>query len=217
LRENTLARPRGSVKIGATDMSDKKRPYKMKRRAEQEAQTKLRITESAVELHGSLGPARTSMSAVAEHAGVPRSTVYRHFPDEQALFGACSVHWAEENPPPDVSRWEKIEDPDERLAVALGELYAYYRRAGGMLDKLLRDEATVPVVAELFAPFHQLLGLIAEILMRGRGLRGKAKERVRAAIGHAVSFRTWENLTQAQGLDDRQASELMSRLIAAAA
>jgi AcrR family transcriptional regulator len=198
-------------------MSDKKRPYKMKRRAEQEAQTKLRITESAVELHGSLGPARTSMSAVAEHAGVPRSTVYRHFPDEQALFGACSVHWAEENPPPDVSRWEKIEDPDERLAVALGELYAYYRRAGGMLDKLLRDEATVPVVAELFAPFHQLLGLIAEILMRGRGLRGKAKERVRAAIGHAVSFRTWENLTQAQGLDDRQASELMSRLIAAAA
>lgn len=198
-------------------MSDKKRPYKMKRRAEQEAQTKLRITESAVELHGSLGPAHTSMSAVAEHAGVPRSTVYRHFPDEKALFGACSAHWAAQNPPPDITAWEGIEDPEERLAVALDELYAYYRRAGDMLDKLLRDEATVPIVAELFGPFHQLLEFIAEILMRGRGLRGKAKERVRAAIGHAVSFRTWQELTQAQNLDDRQAAELMSRLVAAAA
>ncbi len=197
-------------------MSDQKRPYKMKRRAELEAQTKQRITESAVALHGSLGPAHTSMKAVAEHAGVPRSTVYRHFPDEEALFGACSAHWAAENPPPDVSRWEKIDDPGERLEVALDELYAYYRHAGDMLDKLLRDETSVPMVAELFAPYHQFLELIAGMLMRGRGLRGKARVRVRAAIGHAVSFRTWQELTQAQGLDDKAAAELMSRLVAAA-
>ncbi|HEY8501312.1 MAG TPA: TetR/AcrR family transcriptional regulator [Solirubrobacterales bacterium] len=198
-------------------MSDKKRPYKMKRRAELEAQTRQRITESAVELHGSLGPARTSMKAVAEHAGVPRSTVYRHFADEEALFGACSAHWAAENPPPDVTAWEKIDDPDRRLAVALDELYAYYRRTEGMLDKLLRDEASVPIVAELFAPFHQLLTLVAEILMRGRGLRGKAAKRTRAAIGHALAFRTWQDLTGAQGLDDEQAAELMSALVAGAA
>src|SRR3954447_25160120 len=116
-------------------MSDRKRPYKMKRRAELEAQTKQRITESAVELHGTLGPARTSMKAVAEHAGVPRSTVYRHFPDEKALFGACSAHWAAEHPPPDITQWARVKDPDERLATALEELYAYYRRAGGMLEK----------------------------------------------------------------------------------
>ena len=69
-------------------MSDETRQYRMKRRAEQEARTRLRITESAVDLHGTLGPARTSVSAIAEHAGVRRSTVYRHFPDERALFGA---------------------------------------------------------------------------------------------------------------------------------
>ncbi|MGN6586230.1 MAG: TetR/AcrR family transcriptional regulator [Solirubrobacterales bacterium] len=198
-------------------MSDKKRPYKMKRRAELEAQTRQRITKSAVALHGSLGPARTSMKAVAEHAGVPRSTVYRHFPDEEALFGACSAHWAAENPPPDVSRWEKIGDPEERLAAALGELYAYYRRAGGMLDKLLRDEASVPMVAKLFAPYHQLMEAITEILMRGRGLRGKARDRTWAAIGHAISFRTWQQLTEEQGLSGEQAAELMWRLAAAAA
>jgi AcrR family transcriptional regulator len=198
-------------------MSDKKRPYKMKRRAELEAQTKQRITESAVELHGTLGPARTSMKAVAEHAGVPRSTVYRHFADEEELFGACSAHWAAENPPPDVSRWEKIDDPDERLRLALDELYAYYRRAGGMLDKLLRDEDQVPIVAKLFAPYHQLMEAIAEILMRGRGLRGKARDRTRAAIAHAISFRTWQQLTEEGALSDAEAAELTCRFVAAAA
>ncbi|MGE5408554.1 MAG: TetR/AcrR family transcriptional regulator [Syntrophothermus sp.] len=189
----------------------------MKRRAEQEAETRLRITESAVALHGSLGPARTSISAVADHAGVRRSTVYRHFPDEEALFGACSAHWGAENPPPDVTLWERIDDPDERLATALEELYAYYRRAGGMLDKLLRDEAAVPMVGELMTPFHQLLAFVTEILLRGRGLRGRARDRVRAAIGHAVSFRTWQQLTSDQGLDDAEAARLMRRLVAAAA
>ncbi|HET8956257.1 MAG TPA: helix-turn-helix domain-containing protein [Solirubrobacterales bacterium] len=197
-------------------MSGQKRKYEKKRRAEAEAQTRLRITESAVELHGSLGPARTSMSAVAEHAGVRRSTLYRHFPDERALFGACSAHWAAENPPPDITRWEQVDDPAERLALALGELYAYYRGAGGMIDKLLRDEGSVEMVAELFAPYHRFMAMAAEILMRGRGLRGNAAKRTRAAIGHALAFRTWQDLTEAQGLDDDQAVDVMSRLVAAA-
>jgi len=197
-------------------MSDQKRKYEKKRRAEAEAQTRQRITESAVELHGSLGPARTSMSAVAEHAGVPRSTVYRHFPDEEALFGACSAHWGAENPPPDISQWEKVDDPEERLRAALDDLYAYYRRAGDMLDKLLRDEQSVPMVAELFAPYHQFMSAVTELLIRGRGLRGKARDRTRAALGHAVSFRTWQQLTAEQGLDDSAVAELMRRLVAAA-
>jgi AcrR family transcriptional regulator len=198
-------------------MSDQKRPYKMKRRAELEAQTKQRITESAIELHGRLGPARTSMKAVAEHAGMPRSTVYRHFADEEALFGACSAHWAAENPPPDVNRWTQINDPDQRLETALAELYAYYRRAGGMLDKLLRDEAQVPIVAKLFAPYHQLMEMIAEILMLGRGLRGKPRDRTRAAIAHAIAFRTWQQLAEEGELDDAEAADLLRRLVAAAA
>lgn len=197
-------------------MSDRKRKYEKKARAEAEAQTRRRITESAVELHGSLGPARTSMSAVAEHAGVRRSTLYRHFPDERALFGACSAHWGAENPPPDIGAWAAIEDPDERLAAALSDLYAYYRRAGGMIDKLLRDEGTVPVVAEQFAPFHQFLTAATDLLASGRGLRGNAAKRTRAAIGHALAFRTWQDLTEKQGLSDDQAAELMSRSVDAA-
>src|SRR5437879_13741643 len=95
-------------------MTDQSRPYRMKRRAESQQQTRHRITESAVELHGTLGPSRTTMSAVAAHAGVRRSTLYRHFPDEAALFDACTAHWASSNPPPDLGAWLKLEDPDDR-------------------------------------------------------------------------------------------------------
>src|SRR3982751_245793 len=104
----TLCKARRVCQYHRTDMSDQKRPYRMKRRAQLEEQTRLRITESAMQLHGSVGPARTSMSAVAEHAGVTRSTLYRHFPDEEALFDACSSHWASLNPPPDLGRWAAV-------------------------------------------------------------------------------------------------------------
>jgi AcrR family transcriptional regulator len=197
-------------------MSDGKRQYKMKRRAEQEEETRLRITESAVALHGTLGPARTSVSAIAEHAGVRRSTVYRHFPDERALFGACSAHWEAANPPPDVSRWGEVEDPAERLDLALAELYAYYRQTAGMMDKLLRDAATVELVDELMGGYRMLLEGAAEALMRGRGLRGNAAKRARAAIGHALAFDTWQDLTSVQRLEDREAAALMATLVAAA-
>ena len=128
-----------------------KRPYRMQQRAKLQEGTRLRITESAVELHGTLGPSRTSMSAVAARAGVRRSTLYRHFPDEAALFEACTAHWLGANPRPDLERWAAIADPDARLRLALGDLYAYYRRTEGMLAVVLRDEGTMPIVAQMLA------------------------------------------------------------------
>src|SRR6202007_64992 len=116
------------------------------RRAELEEQTRRRITESAVALHEELGPAQTSISAIAERAGVRRSTVYRHFPDEDALFAACSSHWRAAHPPPDPRRRGAGADPSDRTETALRELYAFYRRTQRMYASLLRDEPVVPVV-----------------------------------------------------------------------
>ncbi len=199
-------------------MTDQSRQYRMKRRAESQEQTRRRITESAVELHGTLGPSRTSMSAVAEHAGVRRSTLYRHFPDEAALFDACSAHWSASNPPPDLAAWSRVDDPDERLTAALGELYAFYGRTEAMLENLFRDEATVPIVRERFAAFRGYLAAAQDTLMTGRRLRGAAKLRTRAAVGHAIAFSTWRSLAREQGLDDDDAVvELMSALVGAAA
>ena len=194
-------------------MTVERRKYEKKRRAELEAETRRRITETAVELHGTLGPAHTSISAIAERAGVRRSTVYRHFPDEAALFDACSSHWEAANPPPDIEAWSAIVDPDERLRTALDELYAYYRRTERMMENLHRDELTVPLVAQRFAGYHQYLAAARDELIRGRPARGRRRDETRAAIGHALSFPTWQSLTRDQGLDDTQAIELMCRLV----
>ncbi len=196
-------------------MTDEKRPYRKRRRAELEAETRRRIAESAVELHGTVGPSRTSFSAVAERAGVRRSTLYRHFPDEAALFAACSAHWLAENPFPDLAGWARIPDPDERLVQALDELYAYYRRTDQMLANLVRDEDAVPVVKQQLRAFRDYLATGRDILMRGRKLRGQARKRVLAAVGHALEFPTWRSLTHGQRLDDHQAAELMRALVGA--
>jgi AcrR family transcriptional regulator len=194
-----------------------RRPYNKKRRAELEHETRLRITESAVALHGSLGPSRTSISAVAEHAGVRRSTVYRHFPDEAALFAACTSHWAQENPPPNLWIHADVEDPDERARLVLRDLYRYYRGVEQMMVNSLRDEAAMPVVQQALGPYHAMLGAVRELLMTGRRGRGRARERTEASIGHALAFPTWRSLAREQGLDDESAADLMTRLVIAAA
>ena len=194
-------------------MSTETRPYRKKRRAELEEQTRKRITESTVALHEELGPARTSISAVAERARVQRSTVYRHFPDEEALFAACSSHWRAANPPPNPGAWVAIADPDERTETAFRELYAFYRRTEGMYTSLLRDEPLVPIVHRLLGDFYGYLGAIQDVLMAGRNLRGAAARRTRAAIGHALAFATWRSLTADQELADDDAVALMCALV----
>jgi AcrR family transcriptional regulator len=197
-------------------MTDQKRQYRMGRRAEAEQRTRRRITESTVELHGTLGPARTSVSAVARRAGVRRSTVYRHFPDEHSLFSACTSYWTAANPLPDISRWVAIDDSAAGLASALRELYGHYRRTERMMSNILRDEATMPIVKRMLKGYRDYLSAAREALLSGRDVRRWAREHVFAAIGHALAFGTWRSLAREQGLTDSQAAGLMCRLVAAA-
>jgi AcrR family transcriptional regulator len=198
-------------------MSDQKRPYRKRRRAQLEEQTRRRITESAVALHEELGPAHTSISAIAERARVRRSTVYRHFPDEEALFAACSSHYRAGNPPPDPSAWAAIDDPATRTETAFRELYAFYRRTHRMYGSLLRDESLVPIVQRGMRDFYGYLRAIEDVLVAGRGVRGRAAGRTRAAIGHSLAFPTWRSLTREQGLADSEAVGLMCLLVESAA
>lgn len=185
-----------------------------KARAEAEEATRLRITESAVALHASVGPARTSISAIAEHAGVRRSTVYRHFADESAIFDACTAHWSTQNPQPDLSQALAVAEPAERVRAVLGEMYAYYRRGERMLENVIRDETAMPSVRERFQPFRDFLAYLREPLLAGSGLRGRARRRAEAAVGHALAFGTWQSLTREQGLSDGDAADLMTDLVA---
>src|ERR687887_991813 len=190
-------------------MSTETRKYEKRLRAQKEAETRQRITEAAVALHGTVGPAQTSLSAVAERAGVQRATLYRHFPNEEALFEACSTHYMALNPPPDPSPWARIDDLEERLRLALDSLYSWYERVEPMFDNVTRDVALVPAMRSATERRLAFLSSVREMLMRGRGERGAARRRVRAAIGHALAFETWRSLAREQGLSRRAAVEVM--------
>jgi AcrR family transcriptional regulator len=194
-----------------------KRKYELKQRAAEMAATRLRITEAAVELHGTVGPARTTLSAIAERAGVQRHTVYRHFPTEADLFGACSSHYMAINPLPDLEVWRAISDPEQRLSRALGELYAYYERTGPMFSNVLRDAELVEAVPPTLVPLQVYLAEAAEILAAGRHTRGRRRRVLDAAVHHAIDFRTWRSLTSDDRITRTEAAELAVAFIESAA
>jgi AcrR family transcriptional regulator len=140
--------------------------------------------------------------------------VYRHFPDEDAIFKACSSHWLQQNPPPDLSAWTAA-DPVQRLSAALEELYAWYRRTEEMRANVLRDGPLVPALAARLQEWEGFMQACCDVLARGWGARGRRRTLVLAAIGHAVDFHTWVSLAR-QGLDDREAAGLMTQLAVSA-
>jgi AcrR family transcriptional regulator len=186
------------------------RPYRLRARAAGMDRTRQRITEAAIELHGTIGPAGTTLSAVAERAGVTRATLYRHFENEDTLFAACSAEWLAANPRPDLARWATIEDPAERLATALDELYAWYRSTEAMRSNLLRDIDALP--DRIAAGIKAFPPAMRDVLDAGWPDTGGGRALRRAALGHAVAFETWRSLIK-EGLDDDQATAMMVGLV----
>ena len=182
------------------------RKYELKRRAERQEETRRRIVEAAVDLHRTKGPARTTLSDVARGAGVQRHTLYRHFPDERALFTACSGLFYELNPFPDPEPWKAIADPEARLRAGLEAIYDYFERTEDMLACVVRD-------AEIHPPTRELAELRRGPLV-ARVLETLAEPlpdepRVRAVLGLALDFYTWRSLVRRGGLSNAEAVETM--------
>jgi len=194
-----------------------KRKYQLKKRADEMAETRRRITEAAVGLHGTVGPARTTLSAVAKRAGVQRHTVYRHFPTEADLFGACSAHYFTAHPWPVLEPWRAISDPHQRLARALDELYAYYERTEAMFSNVLRDAELVDAIRPTLVPLQGYLAEAAEILAAGWPTRGRRRHVLAAALHHALDFHTWYSLATDNRIARTEAVELVTALVEAAA
>ncbi|MHC4941238.1 MAG: TetR/AcrR family transcriptional regulator, partial [Planctomycetota bacterium] len=165
------------------------RKYEKRRRAELEQETRQRIVEALVELHGSIGPSRTTVRAVAERAGVQRATVYSHFPDEPSMYAACSAHWARENPLPDPAAWTSISDSRPRIRKALGDLYSFYAVNEEMLANVFRDQSIV----EHLRPAMQMFVDYMDAAVRAVAARARPSRLLRGAIGHALSFSTWQS------------------------
>ncbi len=195
----------------------KRGKYNLRRRAERQEETRLRIARAALELHEILGPSKTTISAIAERAGVGRPTVYAHFPDELSLGKACSSLGLAENPPPDPGPWAEICDPEQRLRVALAELYAYFRRRERLLTNVLRDAEreweAKPHVREIMEPMVEHWERMKETLTVGWEVSSAHPQPLLGAMGLVLDFETWHTMVRKQGLTDEQALDLMVGMV----
>lgn len=184
------------------------RTYTLRKRAEQQAETRRRIVEAAVELHSTVGPAAATFSMVAEKAGVQRHTLYAHFPDERSLFMACSGLTAERDPMPDAAAWAGIADRRERLVAGLRAVYDWYQRNAALLAAVLRDAERHALTREIcdlrFGPsmavWHDVLG-------------AKLSPRQRAVLRLALGFSAWRTLVCEGGLGQGAAVKVMVQAI----
>lgn len=186
----------------------KKRKYTKTRRAEQQHETRERIVQAAVMLHEQLGPANTSIKAIAEKASVQRLTVYRHFPDDASLFEACTSHYFGLHPPPNMGDWAEIENASERCHTALLAFYRYYRQTQKMMAVAYRD---LDKIEELQKPMGQFEGYIDQVsddLLKTWGQTRTIKNQLRITLRHALRFSTWQSL-QKTGLNDKKITELV--------
>lgn len=184
----------------------------MGKRTEQVTGTRQRIVDAAVALHGSVGPARTTIAGIAERAGVTRLTVYRHFADDEALFAACSAHWLSLQRLPHPAAWSVETEPLVRLGTGLSDLYRFYRDGEAMLTRIYADLDDLPAAHRkvLAARNDHFRNVLLEPFP-------DADARLRAAVNHAVSFWTWRSLCHDNGLSNDDAVDIMTALIATTA
>jgi AcrR family transcriptional regulator len=193
------------------------RKYEQKQRAAGQEATRRRIVEAAVELHESVGGEAATVTAIADRAGVGRLTVYRHFPDERSLLGACTGHYLSLNPPPSPAEWAEIADREERVRAALAAVYAYFERTEGMMARAENESPTNAVLAELMTPFHAHWATMRDQLAPAWSVDDAPNPLIAAAIGHALAFTTWRSLARLQGLSREHVITLMVEMVRAAA
>ena len=201
--------------MASDEMAVTKRRYELRKRAEHVEETRRRITEATMELHRTIGPARTSIAEVARRAGVERVTVYSHFPDNASLFAACSAHWRALHPSPDTAAWSAIGNPRARVRRGLEELYRWYRETEPMTANVLRDAQILPAlqtVVERGAGAYRRE--VRRLLTEPFGARGRRREALEAAIDAVPEFHFWRALSK---LGDDAAADLGTALVAAAA
>jgi AcrR family transcriptional regulator len=190
------------------------RKYELKRRAERQDQTRRQIARAVFELHSTIGPANTTVKGIAERAGVDRVTVYRHFPDDLALYRACLTHWTAEMPLPDETAWGNVADPLQRLTQALSDVYQHYEQHEGMWSNGWRDLPRLPLLAQADAPVFAHFERMRSRLLDGWSSPRSTRRALAAVIGHVLEFPTWESFVRRQGLTTKEAIELVARFVA---
>jgi AcrR family transcriptional regulator len=99
-----------------------------------------RLIDAAEVCMRARGIRATTVSEVAEVAGVSRGWLYRHFPDKVSLLGAAivrlnEVYWSEAH-----ALLERVEGLDRQIAAGIRHGRAAYDDPGALLMKLRMEE-----------------------------------------------------------------------------
>lgn len=190
------------------------RTYTKKKRALDQEETRKRIVEATISLHQEIGGLSTTISAIAERAGVERATVYRHFPDERALLMGCTGHYLTLNPPPNPAVWAVIANREQRLRTALTAIYAYHRQTEVMMARAAIDMPQMPVLREVLTPMVEFWQMVRDLLAEPWAAEAHGRL-FSAVIGHAIAFQTWQSLVRNEGVEEQEAVSLMLGMVCA--
>ena len=188
-------------------MKREKRRYVLRARGDQVAETRARIVEAIMGLHGEIGPRNTTVSAIADRAGVERLTVYRHFKGEAEMFTACSERYLELNPPPDPTAWAVERDPMRRAQRGLADLYAFFSRTAPMFAKIYLDVDEYPSLKTIMDQFDAHLRHLADELASAWP-RDKSTRKRQTILRHAARLATWQSF-EAEGVDNQEKINFM--------
>ena len=190
----------------------KKRKYKQKARAVKADETRSRIVAATVKLHEEFGPAQTSIKSIAEEAGVQRLTVYRHFPDDESLFQACTSHWLASHPLPGMPVIEHGIEPSDLVASTLLDFYRYYRANERMWTVSYRDVDEVEALQAPMAEVEAYLDQVRKRLLAVLSPASMSNKQLSVTLGHCLRFTTWQSL-KSEKLSDKKIVELVMNWI----
>jgi AcrR family transcriptional regulator len=190
------------------------RKYDMTRRASSVAQTRRRIVDATLELHGEQGIAATSWDDIAARAGVGVGTVYRHFPSLDELIPACGEITRHVVALPDpqgvASLFDGVDAPVERIERLVREAFAIYERGAPQLRAIRSEPDVHPNVAEAGEEVEAALTALVDAAVAPSKITPAERALVRAMI----DLGTWQALHD-QGLGPAEAVDAVSQMLAA--
>jgi AcrR family transcriptional regulator len=186
-----------------------KRTYHSRRRAESATHTRQSIIEAAVKLHGE---GITTLSAVADKAGVSLPTLNKYFPTREDLFTACTSHVLGQLDYPSPETLRAIPNPGERLRQVVQAVYRLHEDIFGQQWTGYKLEEESLVLARANAETEALIARLADTLPYdgGTGDHDVTARFVRAAL-HPLTYRA---LRLKNGLTFEQAVHHMTLALA---
>src|SRR5262245_224787 len=185
------------------------RRYRLDRRAEIAEETRRRIVKATYELHGEQGIHATTMTHIAERAGVSVGTVYHHFPTYQDAVFACSQHADATNPFPTADIFAGLTTMEERVRRLVREIFGFYERLPAY--ERIRSErwGMPPIAAHVERAESHRLALVREALRPF-----KVKPRLIGACAALLDIAVYGALTR-QGVTPGKAAEDIAGFILA--